>query len=107
MGPAPRWLEGGGPLVGLFSRLDIEPTTVVVAPGDRLVLYTDGITDAAAPGGGRFGIDRFQALAGGTHRGTADDTCTAVIDAVLGFQGDAEPADDLALLVLRRLPAPG
>jgi serine phosphatase RsbU (regulator of sigma subunit) len=102
-----RWLDGGGPLVGLFDRLDIEPATVVVGPGDRLVLYTDGITDAAAPGGGRFGIGRFEALAGGTHEGTAGDTCTAVIDAVLGFQGAAEPADDLALLVLRRLPASG
>jgi sigma-B regulation protein RsbU (phosphoserine phosphatase) len=105
-GSGPRWLDGGGPLVGLFSRLDIEPATVIVAAGDRLVLYTDGITDAAAPGGGRFGIERFHALAGETHAGSAGDTCTAVIDAVLRFQGDAEPADDLALLVLRRLPAP-
>jgi sigma-B regulation protein RsbU (phosphoserine phosphatase) len=104
-GSGPRWLEGGGPLVGLFARLDIEPATVVVGPGDRLVLYTDGVTDAAAPGGGRFGIERFHDLAGGSHAGSAGDTCSAVIDAVLGFQGDAEPADDLALLVLRRLPA--
>jgi sigma-B regulation protein RsbU (phosphoserine phosphatase) len=106
-GSGPRWLDGGGPLVGLFARLDIEPETVVVGPGDRLVLYTDGITDAAAPGGGRFGIERFRELAGATHSGTAGETCSSVIGAVLGFQGDAEPADDLALLILRRLPVTG
>lgn len=106
-GSAPRWLESGGPLVGLFTRLDIEPASVVVAPGDRLVLYTDGITDAVAPGGGRFGIDRFHELAGRTRGGSAEATCSTVIDAVLGFQADAEAADDLALLVIRRVPAAG
>ena len=103
----PRWIEGGGPLVGLFARLDITPETVVVGPGDRLVLYTDGIADAASPGGARFGVERFRALAGETSAGTAGETCTSVIQAVLHFQADAEAADDLALLVLRRLPAAG
>jgi len=106
-GTAPIWIEGGGPLVGMFDRLDIVPQTIVVAPGDRLVLYTDGIADAAAPGGGRFGMDRFEALVSATRSGTAGDSCTAVIGAVLEFQGNAEPADDLALLVLRRLPSTG
>lgn len=104
-GSGPRWLEGGGPLVGLFDRLDIVPETAVVGAGDRLVLYTDGIPDAASPGGMRFGVERFRLLAGETSAGTAWETCTSVIESVLRFQGVAEAADDLALLVLRRLPA--
>lgn len=106
-GTAPRWVEGGGPLVGMFGRLDLTAETVELQPGDRLVLYTDGISDAASPEGGRFGIERFARLAGGSYGGAAEDTCRAVIQSVLEFQGDAEPADDLALLVLRRLPAEG
>lgn len=101
-GSAPRWVEGGGPLVGMFGRLDLTLETVQLQPGDRLVLYTDGITDAASAEGARFGIDRFQRLAGGSHAGSAEDTCRAVIQSVLRFQGEGEPADDLALLVLRR-----
>ena len=104
-GSAARWVEGGGPLVGMFGRLDLTAERAVIQPGDRLLLYTDGITDAASADGARFGIDRFRRLAGDSHRGAAVDTCRSVIQSVLAFQGDAEPADDLALLVLRRLPA--
>jgi sigma-B regulation protein RsbU (phosphoserine phosphatase) len=100
-----RWVEGGGPLVGMFGRLDLTAETVTVQPGDRLVLYTDGITDAASQAGARFGIEPFRRLAADTARDDAEATCRAVIDAVLAFQGDAEQADDLALLVLRRVPA--
>lgn len=103
-GSAPQWIAGGGPLVGLFGRLDLTPVTLEIRPGDRLVLYTDGITDAGSPAGDRFGIPRFERLAADSHQGHAVDTCRAVIQSVLQFQGDADPADDLALLVLRRLP---
>ena len=103
-GSEARWLEGGGPLVGMFGRLDLTPLSVEIRPGDRLLLYTDGITDAASPAGERFGIDEFARLANGSSGGAAEDTCRSVIGSVLAFQGDAEPADDLALLVLRRLP---
>ena len=105
-GTEPRWLEGSGPLIGVFGRLDVVAQRAEVRPGERLILYTDGITDAAAPGGERLGDERlFRTIAESClDDGTAVDTCRAVIQAVLKFQGDADPADDLALLVLRRLP---
>jgi phosphoserine phosphatase RsbU/P len=101
----PSWIDGGGPLVGMFGRLDLSPIKVEIRPGDRLVVYTDGLTDAAAPTGDRFGMERLRLKIAGTCSGSADDTARLVIDEVLAFQGEAEPADDLALLVLRRLPA--
>lgn len=104
-GSAPRWIAGGGPLVGVFGRLDLTAESVEIRPGDRLLLYTDGITDAGSPAGERFGIPRFEQLAAGSHGGPAEDTCRAIIQSVLRFQGDADQADDLALLVVRRLPA--
>jgi sigma-B regulation protein RsbU (phosphoserine phosphatase) len=104
-GSGPRWVEGGGPLVGMFGRLDLVAERVQLQPGDRLVLYTDGITDAASADRVRFGQERFARLAGDSRSGHAVDTCRDVIQSVLHFQGEGEPADDLALLVLRRLPA--
>lgn len=104
-GREPRWVEGGGPLIGMFGQLNLTAERVEVRPGERLVLYTDGITDAAAPSGERFGQGRLlQAIAETCRDGGAVDTCRAVIQGVLAFQADAVPADDLALLVLRRLP---
>jgi len=104
-GAGPVWVEGGGPLVGLFDRLGLEEQRLEIRPGERLVLFTDGITDAASPSGERFGFERLrQTVADSCLTGGAADTCRAVIQGVLAFQGDALPADDLAFLVLRRLP---
>jgi phosphoserine phosphatase RsbU/P len=104
-GTDPIWVEGGGPLVGMFDRLGIVEQRLEIKPGERLVLFTDGITDAASPAGERFGYERLrQVIAASCRTGGAVDTCRAVIQGVLAFQGEALPADDLALLVLRRLP---
>ena len=106
-GSEPRWVQGGGPLVGVFGRLDLALQRAEIRPGERLILYTDGITDAASPDGERFGDQRlFSTIAESCiGDGTAVDTCRAVIQSVLRFQGTALPADDLAFLVFRRLPA--
>jgi phosphoserine phosphatase RsbU/P len=105
-GREPRWVEGGGPLIGMFGELGLTLERVEVRRGERLVLFTDGITDAVAPSGERFGQQRLlDAIAETCENGSAVDTCRAVIQGVLAFQAEAVPADDLALLVLRRLPA--
>ena len=105
-GSEPRWVQGGGPLLGVFGRLDLTQQRVEIRPGERIILYTDGITDAAAPDGTRFGEDRLLSTiaASCVGDGTAENTRDAVIQSVLEFQGSASPADDLALLVFRRLP---
>jgi sigma-B regulation protein RsbU (phosphoserine phosphatase) len=103
-GEEPRWIPGGGPLVGVFGRLGVRELSIEIRRGDALVLYTDGLTDARSPGGERFGEARFRAAARSSGP-SGLPSCRQVIDAVLAFQGDADPADDLALLVLRRLPA--
>jgi len=108
-GAPPRWIEGGGALIGAFRDPGLERCTVDIGPGERLLLYTDGITDAADDRRERFGEERLAATAAednsapAGHEATAGATVQGVIDAVLRFQGEADPADDIALLVLRRL----
>ena len=106
-GSDPMWVQGGGPLLGVFGRLDLTLERLEIRPGERIVLYTDGITDAASPDGSRFGDARlFRTIAEScASGGTAEDSARSVIQSVLAFQGSASPADDLALLVFRRLPA--
>lgn len=105
-GGEPRMIPGGGPLVGMFTRLGVEEQRLVLQPGDALMLYTDGVTDAKAPGGERFGEARFLAAAArAISASPAPVSVGGVIDEVLAFQGDADPADDLALLLIRRRSA--
>ena len=44
-------VEGGGPMLGVFSPLDLEEVEIELGHGDRLLLYTDGVTDAVTSTG--------------------------------------------------------
>jgi serine phosphatase RsbU (regulator of sigma subunit) len=105
-GSAPSSAPDGGALMGLFERLDLQEQRLRVGPGDLLALYTDGVTDAVSPAGERFGYERLLEVLARDRTAAADAVVQAVVADVLAFQGDREPADDLALLVLRR-PAAG
>jgi serine phosphatase RsbU (regulator of sigma subunit) len=94
-------LAAAGPLLGAFRSLDLEAGSAALKPGDTLGLYTDGVTDAALPGGERFGIERFQGLVREHCAVSAGSVVRTVMDAIAAWEGE-EPADDLALLVVRR-----
>jgi sigma-B regulation protein RsbU (phosphoserine phosphatase) len=99
-----RWLTGAGPLLGAFTTLDLVPCELQLAPGDLVVLYTDGVTEARAPSGERFGDDRLLDAVEGARRGSANDVVEAIVAATRAFQADMPPADDVTLVALRRDP---
>lgn len=99
-----REVPGGGPLIGVFDRLDLREEVVSLQPGDVLVLYTDGVTDAARPDRERYGDARLKAALE-RHRGASAETIVSeVVASVAAFQGSGPAADDVAVLVVRRLP---
>ena len=98
-----RELSTTGPMLGMFDRLAVRDRTVTMHPGDRLGLWTDGVTDARRPDGERFGEDRFRALlCEHAPCGDPDTMVGAVMAAVRAWSGDAAPADDLTLVVVER-----
>jgi sigma-B regulation protein RsbU (phosphoserine phosphatase) len=97
-------LPAGGMLLGLAEPAATPDREVGFEPGDLAVLYTDGVTDAVDAAGTRFGVDRFVDAVGRARGGTAAAAVDAVLGAVDGFVGNAEPADDLTLVAVRRLP---
>lgn len=73
-----------------------------LAPGDLLVLYTDGITEAANPEGQMFGEDRLlDLILANLHRST-NDIKNLLLEDVHNFVAGTPRQDDIALIVLRR-----
>lgn len=95
---------GSGPLIGAFADLVLPECAVDLRPGDMLVLYTDGVTDARSSSGERFEEGRlFEAIAA-SRDGSAQDVVQAIASAVAAFAGGAEPADDITIVAIRRSP---
>jgi sigma-B regulation protein RsbU (phosphoserine phosphatase) len=98
------YLLGSGPLIGAFPTLDVPEIGADLAPGDLVLLYTDGVTDARAADGERFDEWRFLEAIESVRGGTAQEVVDAVSGAVAAFQGSIEPADDISIVAIRRLP---
>jgi len=91
-----------GMLLGPFADVEITDENVDVASGDALVLYTDGVTEAASPAHELLGEEGLlNALAGLPPGADADQIADAVVAAVVRHVGGG-PTDDLTLMVVRR-----
>ena len=94
-------LTAGGPMLGVFPDAAFPEESVVLAPGDSLVTFSDGVTDALAPDGDDFGIDRLLQSAA-AHRGDRPARLLAGLFAtVKEFCGSAPPSDDVTMAVMR------
>ncbi len=77
---------------------------VVLAPGDVLVVGTDGIHEAQDPQGGFFGRQRFLEAVRAQASRSANEICDAVIDSVTRFVHSASRTDDITLIVIKAKP---
>jgi serine phosphatase RsbU (regulator of sigma subunit) len=94
--------EGGGPPLCVLDDFEYTAATHRLQPGDTLCLITDGVTEARDAAGALFGRERLEArlLAPGADTDAAALTAAIRAD-VTHFVGGGEPADDLAILVVR------
>lgn len=95
-GGSTRFVETSGPLLGLGLGGDFEQRESHLAPGDTLLLYTDGVTEARNAAG-FYGESRLLRTAGTGSRAT--EIVDAVLDDVLRFS-DENPRDDIACLAV-------
>jgi sigma-B regulation protein RsbU (phosphoserine phosphatase) len=100
------YLAGSGPLLGAFPRLDLPEATADLDPGDFVLLYTDGVTDARSPDGERFEEWRLLETVESVRGQLAGEVVAAVADRVCAFQAPSPPADDITIVAIRRLPLP-
>ncbi len=97
-----RPLGGEGTVLG-FPGLDdlfLSEECFDLSPGDRLLLYTDGLADAASPAGASYGRDRLAAVFKSLGSRPAQQLCREVFAALRVFQEGAQQYDDMTMLVL-------
>jgi sigma-B regulation protein RsbU (phosphoserine phosphatase) len=97
-------LTAEGTLVGVLPGVAYPSIELTLAPGETLLAYTDGVTEARSPDGGLLGDARLRALLEGRRTGTPRETVDHVLAGVRAFAGTAEQADDIAVLAVRYGP---
>ncbi len=95
-------LHSQGIALGVIEQAELEEHQVTLQPGDTLVAYTDGVTEAMQADYTEWGIKRFkQALLAAPGR-EADLMLHCVLDEIDEFVGGAPQSDDLTIWLLRR-----
>jgi sigma-B regulation protein RsbU (phosphoserine phosphatase) len=89
--------------------MGIEPETpytqerLVMEPGDFLLMYTDGLTDAIDAQGREFGVRRLEELVQQNRHASVDEVINRLEEAIVEHSGDITPVDDITLLMVKRL----
>jgi serine phosphatase RsbU (regulator of sigma subunit) len=92
--------EGSFP-VGLIPEAIYSTSRVTLEPGDTLVLFSDGVTEAADLHEQMYGVPRLSEILAGQHEAPLDQLKKRVVDSVDDFARGASQADDITLLFIR------
>jgi serine phosphatase RsbU (regulator of sigma subunit)/pSer/pThr/pTyr-binding forkhead associated (FHA) protein len=96
-----RRLEVGGPIVGLFEGAQFQEETVILAPGDWLIVFSDGVSEAMSAAGDEYGEARIIDVAEKNRDAAPADFLNAIFADVRTFTKGAPQSDDITALVLR------
>ena len=91
-----------GLALGLLPDYEYQQKTVTVEPGETLVLYTDGVTEAMNADEEEFGVERLQDIFTESYPREAHAITQLIFDAVDEFAGDTPQSDDVTCLTLCR-----
>lgn len=102
-GEESRFLRDGGIVLGFKADATYEDSTEPLEPGDVIVLYTDGIIEAASPDEEMFGEERLAEICATMIRRSAREVLDGILRAVISHCAGSEQQDDISLVVVRIL----
>jgi serine phosphatase RsbU (regulator of sigma subunit) len=95
-------LQEGGPLLGAIEGAEFRSATLLLAPGDTLVAYSDGVLECASPSGEEFGTDRLLQTVRCAEGQSAHTKLMMTLAALQDFANGTPPCDDISLTVIQR-----
>jgi sigma-B regulation protein RsbU (phosphoserine phosphatase) len=97
-------LEGHGIALGVTQDMSLLEHRIMLQPGDALIAYTDGITEAMQADHTEWGMERFTTSVRKSKAGSASELLDDILEALDDFVGDAPQSDDVTVWVLKREP---
>ena len=95
-------VAAGGPPFGVDAEASYEETDVLLRPGDVVLVYTDGLTEARAPSSSEeYGAERLAGALARLARGSARDVVRGLLADVAAWDGGGAAADDRSLVVVK------
>jgi phosphoserine phosphatase RsbU/P len=101
-GNSPRRLGKGGIVLSVVEEFPYEEETVPLHPGDCLVMYSDGITEAVNPDDVQFGEEGLLRVVSNSLHAPAAGIINEIVSSVRAHAGTAPQADDMTLVVIKR-----
>lgn len=96
------FLAKGGMALGVLEGNRFQDQATSLEPGDSLILYTDGVSEAFSPGGDIYGEERLRQSIRAADGASARAVLEAIDRDMAAFVGDGPPSDDVTLVVLHR-----
>ncbi len=95
------WMARGGRAIGWFAHNPLKETILDLQPGDMLIYYTDGLTEAENAAGDFYGENRLSEAVLRMADQPAQDVLNHILDDVEAFGAGVPPFDDLTIVVVR------
>jgi sigma-B regulation protein RsbU (phosphoserine phosphatase) len=96
-----QYLHEGGVALGVLPDARYEERPIALQPGDVLLLYTDGISEAESPQGEQFGTRRLEECLKSHREGSANEILKAIVDTTMAWAAEKGVNDDLTLVVVK------
>jgi sigma-B regulation protein RsbU (phosphoserine phosphatase) len=100
-GSSASWLSPTAPAIGLVEEGQFGQRELALQQGDLLVLYTDGVIEAAAPDNALFGSNRLAGVVERLQDSSPREVILGIRESMEGFIGDRLPSDDITLVACR------
>ena len=95
-------LQTEGLILAAIEDFDFGERSTTLKPGEILLLYSDGITEAFNPEGDQFGLERLKEVIEGCRDSSSEEILSEVVSSIRKFSNGREQSDDITLIVIRR-----